>query len=141
MSFRKQQVESTIKRAISTVLATRLADPRIEGLVTVTKVDVSPDMHQAMVYVSVLPEKHEKTTLAGLRSASGHINGLIRKSITMKVMPHLDFRLDESIKKEAAVLDAIRRAKEKDQQGAAGRGETPVDADSSEEPSKEDHPS
>jgi ribosome-binding factor A len=139
VSFRKQQVESTLKRAISTVLATRIADPRIEGMVTVTKVDVSPDMHQAQVFVSVLPESHEKTTLAGLRSASGHINGLIRKSITMKVMPRLEFRLDESIKKEAAVLDAIRRGRELEDKRAAERGETPAEPPT-EEPSKEDHP-
>lgn len=114
MSFRKQQVESLLHRAISTVLTQQLSDPRIVGLLTVTHVDVSPDLHDAFVYVSVVPEKYQKKTLAGLKHARGFIYSLVCKAVTLKTVPHLDFRLDAALKKEVAVLSAIRKGVEQE---------------------------
>jgi ribosome-binding factor A len=109
MSFRKQQIESVLKRVISQLLARKISDPRIVGMVSITHVDVSPDMAQAMVYVSVLPQDHEKTTAAGLNHAASYIHGLVRKQVTFKTVPHLAFKLDHDIKKESAIFQAINR--------------------------------
>ena len=122
MSFRTQQVASTLKRAITKVMARQLADPRIEGLVSITNVEVSPDLKQAFVSVSVLPEKHQKTTLAGLNHATRHIHSLVKKELALKTVPHLEFRLDRGIKKEAAVMDAIRRGMSREQRSDAEGG-------------------
>src|SRR5436190_1404983 len=119
MSFRKLQVESLLRRTISTVLTQKLSDPRIEGMISVTKVTVSPDFHDAYVYVSVLPEKHEAKTLHGLRHASKYIHRLIADEVSMGSVPALDFRVDHALKKEAQVLLALRRAKEADAAAAA----------------------
>lgn len=118
MSHRIAQIESLLKRAISKVLVTKLADPRIEGLISVTKVTVSPDLHDAYVHVSVLPEKHQARTLYGLRHAAVHIHALVCKEVALRTVPHLEFRLDESLKKQAAVLSAIRRGIEREQQAS-----------------------
>lgn len=132
MSFRKQQVESTLRRTISTVLARELSDPRIVGLVSVTRVSVSPDLRDALVFVSVMPEKYQKRSLAGLRHAAGHIQSLVLKQMTLKAAPKLDFRLDEAIKKEAGVLDAIRRALERERaEDAAGQKSDDAEASGS----------
>ncbi len=109
MSHRKQQVESLLKRVVSDVLTRKLSDPRVIGLVSVTRVEVSPDLHEATVSVSVLPEKRQRKTLSGLRHAAGHIHSLVCKAVQMRVVPHLAFRLDESIKKQDAVFDAIQQ--------------------------------
>ncbi len=114
MSIRTQQIESTLQRAISEVVAKRLGDPRIAGLISITRVQVSPDLHNAYVYISVLPERHEKTSLHGLQSASRRIHALLRKAVRLRAIPQLEFRLDKSIKKEADVLDAIRQAVERE---------------------------
>lgn len=128
MTIRKQQVESVLKRAISQVLARQISDPRISGMVSVTHVDVSPDLHEAFVYVSVLPERHEKRTLYGLRHAAGYIQSLVIRSVKMRQVPNLEFRLDSSLKKQAEVLDAIRRGMEKQSEApAAAEGETSPD--------------
>lgn len=108
MSHRLKQVESMLQRAISQVLHRHLADPRIEGLVSVTQVKVSADIRHAQVCVSVIPATAQKKVLAGLRHASGHIHTLIRKLVALRTVPQLEFRLDESIKKQAAVFDAIQ---------------------------------
>jgi ribosome-binding factor A len=114
MSIRTQQIESTLKRAISEVIVKQLGDPRIVGLVSVTRVQISPDLRDAFVYISVLPEQHEGKSLHGLRSATGRIHSLLRKKVAMRAVPRLDFRLDKSLKKEAVVFDAIRQASERD---------------------------
>ncbi len=109
MSHRKQQIESTLKRAVATTLARDVSDPRIEGMISVVALECTPDMRTARVGVSILPQKKERTTLAGLRHAAAYIHALVCKRVDMKTVPHLDFVLDESIKNEAKVYDAIRR--------------------------------
>jgi ribosome-binding factor A len=112
MSHRRQQLESTLKRAIAKVLSTGLADPRISGLISVTSVEVSPDLRNATVKVSILPETKQRTTFHGLRHAARHIQSLVGKELRTRTLPHLDFQLDESLKKQAQVLGAIREAME-----------------------------
>ena len=114
MSYKKQQVESTLKRTISRIVTQRLSDPRIEGMVSVTRVDVAPDGHQALVYVSVLPDKSGPKSLHGLRHAAGRIHSLVSKNVAMRYVPRLAFRLDESLKKQATVLEAIQRGIQQD---------------------------
>jgi ribosome-binding factor A len=140
MSFRKQQVESLLKRAISQVLARQISDPRIAGLVSITRVDISPDFHDAFIYISVIPEKYQKRTVAGLRNAKGHIFNLVRKAVALKTVPNLDFRLDVSLKKESEVLDAIRRGieHEKPLEPAAEDEDGPDETQTPQEPSPED---
>ncbi|MHC4355618.1 MAG: ribosome-binding factor A [Planctomycetota bacterium] len=51
---RQEKVARVVKEAVSDAIANHLSDPRIEGLVSVTEVDVAPDMRTADVYVSIL---------------------------------------------------------------------------------------
>ena len=113
MSHRTAQVESILRRTISEVLQRRISDPRIQGLVSITQVSVSPDLRNATVDVSVLPDKYEKRTIAGLKHASGHIQALVRKEVRLRTVPTLEFRLDESLKRQGEVYDAIQRASER----------------------------
>lgn len=123
MSHRTEQIESTLKRVIAEVLQRRIADPRIEGLISITRVKVSPDLHEAQVYVSVLPEPKQKKVLYGLRHATGHIQSLVRKAVAFKTVPHLEFRLDETLKREAKIYEAIQRGVEKT--GAEDEADSP----------------
>lgn len=109
MTHRIERIESTLQRAVSEVLQRRIADPRIEGVVSITRVKVSPDLSDAYVYVSVLPESKQRQVLRGLQHAGGHIRTLVGKTVALRTMPRLDFRLDESLKTQAEVYDAIRR--------------------------------
>lgn len=108
MTIKTEQAASVLKRAISEVLSRRMSDPRIVGVVSITHVDVAPDFKSAMVYVSVLPEKYEKRTLAGLQHAAGHIYSKVCDAVRMRIVPRLMFRLDATMKKQAKVFDAIR---------------------------------
>jgi len=116
MSHRKSQIESTLKRAISELLISRLSDPRIVGMVSITRLKVSPDLHDAYVYVSVLPDHHQQKTLQGLRHAAGHIQSLLLKQVKMRTVPRLNFCMDQSLKKQTAILDAIDQDQQRSRQ-------------------------
>ena len=114
MSHRVAQIESLLKRTVSQVLQRGLADPRTAGtLISVTKVDVSPDMRHATVFVSILPDEHESRAIHGLKDATMHIQGAVKKAVALRSVPHLLFKLDAGLKKEnqtlAAISEAMRR--------------------------------
>jgi ribosome-binding factor A len=92
-----RRVNEAIREVLGDAVTTELKDPRI-GFVTVTEVDTSPDLRAARVYVSVLgsPEERE-STLAGLRSSHGFLQGKIASSMRLKRTPTLTFEYDESV--------------------------------------------
>jgi ribosome-binding factor A len=92
-----RRVNEAVREVLSGRLAAGLKDPRI-GFVTVTAVDVSPDLRHARVYVSVLGSDEDRTqTLAGLRSSHGYLQAQVGTELRMKRTPTLEFVYDESI--------------------------------------------
>lgn len=80
-----------------------LRDPRIES-VTVTRVEVSPDMRQAKVHVSIMgSDAQQKLCLHGLRSSAGYLQSRISDRIDTRYTPRLQFVLDEGVKKSLAI--------------------------------------
>jgi ribosome-binding factor A len=107
MTRRIAQVESTLQRAIAKVLQREVSDPQIRGLVSITRVKVSPDLAEARVFVSIMPARHEHQTMAGLHRATGRIRAITRKEVAIRSMPQLRFELDQSLKEQARVYEAI----------------------------------
>jgi len=129
MSHRKEQIESTLKRVIAQVLRRQMQDPRISGMVSITKVEVSDDQRQAGIFVSVMPERFENRTLNGLNAAAGYIQSKVIKAVRRRRIPSLRFRLDSSLKKQADILDAIRDAVVRDGQTQAPQDDGQAVAD------------
>ena len=101
----------------------RLADPGI-GFITVTGVEVSPDLRQANVYYSVLiPVRGEpaveaeaaKVTAEALRAATPHLQSVIGRQVRMKYTPHLIFREDPAIRTGERVDEILRRLHSEDE--------------------------
>ncbi|MCH2142446.1 MAG: 30S ribosome-binding factor RbfA [Phycisphaerales bacterium] len=122
MSRQQEQVEVVIRKAVQAIIARGLADPRITGMITVTKVQVSPDRRAARVFCSVLPEDRTSPSMHGLKAASGWIGRQLGEQVSMRRVPTLEFVLDESLKKQARVLGAIQDAAERE-------GRTPTEED------------
>jgi ribosome-binding factor A len=84
-----------------------LKDPRI-GLVTVTAVEVSPDLHEARVFVSVYGgERRREQTLAGLAAAHGYIQSRLARELTLKRTPHLTFEYDPTVERGVRMTKLI----------------------------------
>jgi ribosome-binding factor A len=136
MSVHHEQVVSVLTRAVQNVLSRGLNDPRVRGMASVTSVRVSRDLNDATVMVSVLPEEQAELTVHGLRHAASHIRNEVGKQVRMRRLPHLTFKLDESLKKQAGVLAAIQRAVDTD---GAGGGPDPAPTPAPNEAPEEDN--
>jgi ribosome-binding factor A len=96
MSGRMRRVNEAIREVVSEGLSD-LKDPRI-GFVTVTGVETSPDLHQAVVFVSVLGgEKKREKTLEGLQAAHGVLQSRISRELRLKRTPQLTFQYDPTV--------------------------------------------
>ena len=111
MSRRVQRVALQIQQEISTMLTRNVKDRRI-GFVTVTGVELSPDLRHAKIFVSAMGSEKEKAeTLEALNHASGWIRRELGQRIRMKFLPEIVFRTDTSMdygEKIERLLDGIR---------------------------------
>lgn len=102
-SRRLLKAGEAVREAVSTAILLELDDPRIEH-VTVTRVEVSPDMQLAKVYVSVMgDEPTEARTLKGLQNAAGYLQQRLSEKIEMRYTPKLKFIIDKGVKNALAV--------------------------------------
>jgi len=118
MTQRTEQVASTLKRALQEVLSRGLADPRVKGLITITRIDVSADLANATVYCTVTPAEHEELSLHGLQSASRWIRRQVADKVRFRRMPQFRFRIDEKLLKQQEVLASIAEANREDERRA-----------------------
>ena len=109
---RTDRVGDLIRRELAVLLQTGIKDPRI-GFVSITEVEVSPDLRQAKVYVSVYGTPGEQSdSLMGLESASGYVRSVLRGRLHLKRIPELVFLLDDSIERGARINAAIASLKD-----------------------------
>jgi ribosome-binding factor A len=105
---RPKQVASLLSRVIQERISRGFADPRIRGLVSVTQVDLADNLLIITVSISVMPDKYGVRVIAGLKSATGLFKKAIRDETVLRRVPEIRFKLDESIKIDAALDAAIR---------------------------------
>lgn len=103
------------------LIRTELADPRVAG-VTVTGVDVSPDMRQAKVTVSLLgPDEQLKEAVAGLNHAAGKLRYGLGERLRLRLVPNLRFVPDLALREGDRISGLIREAVAQDKQRAQDR--------------------
>ena len=103
-----ERVNALLRQEIGQILAEELSDPRLSRMVSVTEVVTAPDLRQARVYVSVMGDAEAKSsTLKALGAASGFVHRSLRGRITLRAVPSLEFRLDESIEQGSEILKLI----------------------------------
>jgi ribosome-binding factor A len=106
MTSRMRRVNESMRAVIAEAVAD-LKDPRI-GLVTVTGVDVTPDLREGTVYVSVLGSTRKvEATLAGLNSAHGVVQARIARELKLKRTPQLSFEYDPSVERGVRMTKLI----------------------------------
>lgn len=111
MSHRVEQLASALHRAVQAVLSKGLNDPRVQGMISVTKVTVSADKRNATVFVSVMPSEKADLTMHGLRAAAPHIRRSAGEIIDAFRLPEITFKLDKQFQKQAEALAAIARVR------------------------------
>lgn len=108
MSRRTERVNELIRHELSDLLLRDLRDPRLDGLISLTRVEVTPDLYHARIQVSVMSETADQAeALKALNAAAGYLHKELVHRLEMRRVPFLSFVLDKSIEEGASVLAHI----------------------------------
>lgn len=107
-SNRMGRVDGELKKQISEIINYDLKNPKVNGIISVTSVKVTPDLRYAKVYISTLDEKSIKKVLEGLEESKGYIRSEIAKRVNLRITPDLNFVYDDS-EENGERIDAILR--------------------------------
>jgi len=106
-SRRIQKAAEAIREVVSMAILADLKDPRIEG-VTVTYVEVSPDMRNAKVHVSIMgDDTAQRLCLKGLQSSAGYLQQKISRRIDTRYTPRVHFEIDMGVKNSIAIAKML----------------------------------
>jgi len=112
-SIRSQRVADMIRQEIASLIIHDIKDPRVHGLITVTRVSMTSDLKSAKVYVSILEDGEERDrVLKGLKNASGFFQARIAKNLKLRNTPRILFKIDDSLdhtKKIDQLLKEIKK--------------------------------
>ncbi|HEX4601447.1 MAG TPA: 30S ribosome-binding factor RbfA [Gemmatimonadales bacterium] len=111
-SHRPERVGEEIRQTVAAFLTDKVRDPRI-GFVTVTAVEVSPDLEHARVRVSVMGSEEDKAkSLEGLASAARFLRSQLGRDLSLRVTPELRFELDRGLDHAQRIDQVLRKLKE-----------------------------
>lgn len=118
---RAERLAEVIKIEASDIIHRDLKDPRV-GFTSITDVVVSPDLRHAKIFVSVLgDEAAKRRTMEGLDRARGHVRSVLGARLSIRFVPEILFRLDESIERGSRIVSLMREVEEeKEDEGAHG---------------------
>ncbi|MET0015659.1 30S ribosome-binding factor RbfA [Oscillibacter sp.] len=116
-SNRIGRINEEIQRELAAQIRS-LKDPRVSstGMVSVTRVNTTPDLRYAQVFISVLDKAQEKDVLKGLKSAAGFLRRELGAALRLRYTPELQFVADDSIEHGAHILELLRSMERKDAQ-------------------------
>ena len=103
---RMGRINEEIQRAMSELIRT-VKDPRVQGLISITRVDTTADLKYAKIYVSVLDKQDADQVVKGLKSAAGYLRRELGRALSLRATPELTFIQDDSMVKGAHILQVM----------------------------------
>ena len=116
-SNRIGRINEEIQRELASLLRT-VKDPRVHGLVTITRVETTPDLRFSKIYVSVLDKSDVKEVVKGLMSAGGYLRRELGRALSLRYTPELVFQADDSIDRGTHILKLLNDIERKEGGGA-----------------------
>lgn len=110
---RMGRINEEIQRVLSELIRT-VKDPRVQGLISITRVDTTADLKYAKVYVSVLDKNDADQVVKGLKSAAGYLRRELGRELSLRATPELQFLRDDSMAKGARILEIIENLENKE---------------------------
>jgi len=126
LRIRPERVAHLIQREVADLIANRLRDPGISSWISVTGVDVSPDLSFARVFVSMLSKGPEReTSLEALRRAAPFVRRELAPRLGLREVPELRFEWDGSLEHGARIDELLRKLERGEPVDDEDDGETP----------------
>lgn len=134
LSHRVERIAEQVREEVSQILATELSDPRI-GLVTVTRVKVTPDLSLARIYWTMMGDAAQrKQTTKALSRAAAYVRHLLSTRMTLRRSPEVQFLFDQSVAAQDRVEQILQELKQEES------AQQPVADSDSAETSSDDEP-
>ena len=109
MTTRQEKVQELLKEEVADILRKEFKDPRL-GFITIVDTEVTSDMRHAKVFVSVMgSEKDRKVNMGILKKAQHFVSWALKKRVSMKVTPEIEFVLDTSIDQSIRLLELFEQ--------------------------------
>src|SRR5574344_2752503 len=108
------RINEELMKEISQVINYELKNPNVTGMISVTRVNITPDLRYAKVYVSILNTKNLKQTLNGLKESSGFIRSRVANTVNLRITPQLVFEYDDSDIQGSKIDAILREIREQD---------------------------
>ncbi len=105
-SNRMGRINEEIQRVMAQLIRT-VKDPRVHGLISITRVDTTSDLKYAKIYVSILDKSDADQVIKGLKSASGYLRRELGRELSLRATPELTFVRDDSIDRGAHIMELI----------------------------------
>ena len=123
-SFKRESVNAAVQRSLSSILREEVKDPRLPLLISVTRVNVAPDLKTCKAYISVLGDEQAKEDCrAALKSAAGFIRHELAVRLNLRLTPEITYIIDDSIQYGVEMSYKIDEIMEKQNEAAAAREE------------------
>ena len=107
-SNRINRINEEIQKELSSLLRT-VKDPRVaDTMISITRVETTPDLRYTKVYVSFLQENKAEEAMKGLKSAAGFLRRELGRALQLRYTPELQFIADDSIQYGAHILEVLR---------------------------------
>ena len=117
-SNRINRINEEIQKELSSLLRT-VKDPRVQDtMISITRVETTPDLRYTKVYVSFLQEDRVKNAMAGLKSAGGWLRRELGRNLQLRYAPEIVWSLDDSITYGAQMLELINSLEVKHEEEA-----------------------
>lgn len=112
-SYRIGRINDDIKRELASMIPT-LKDPRVHGLISITRVDTTTDLRYCKVYVSALDKSDMNDVIKGLKSAAGFMRRELGHRMSLRYTPELQFIADDSIDRGAKLIQMMNELDKKE---------------------------
>jgi ribosome-binding factor A len=107
MSIKQDRVSGRIRTILSELLLREVADPRLHHI-TITEVELDPELLYARVYVNALgDEARQEDVMQGLERAKGFLRREVGKRVRLRKTPELVFRWDETLERSERINQLI----------------------------------
>lgn len=108
-SNRIGRINEEIQRELSDLLR-ELKDPRVhKTMLSITRVETTPDLRYAKIFISLLDKEYTRETLAGLNSSAGYLRRELGRSLRLRYTPELQWQADDSITHGAHILEILSK--------------------------------
>lgn len=110
------RINEELMKSLSHIITYELKNPDVTGMISVTRVKVTPDLKYAKVYVSLLNSKNIEKTMQGLKDSAGFMRSQVARTVNLRITPELVFEYDDSIEHGEKIDNILKEISKQDKE-------------------------